>query len=454
MSGRAIIYGKPIGQADRKKLTDRVSEEDGSLLWMNGQELFEPSGEDSLVVVDLEMPELSDSQFLLSLATAGKTVRVVGKSDSFDHAEAIRVSKLGVSEILNGEQCLERLSDFLDQIEAQASPKEQSVTRFDTRALIGRSPAIDEMRGTIKLLADVDFPSALILGETGTGKSLISKILHNSGVRSGHDLVEVNCSAIPDELFESELFGHVKGAFTDAKGDKPGLFEYAQGGTLFLDEVGNLSSPAQGKLLKILEDKKLRRVGSVDETDVDVRVVAATNLDLNAAIKARTFREDLYFRLNLMTIYIPPLRERAEDIPEILAYYLGYYCNNYGKPGLTIDPGTSARLCQYEWPGNIRELCNVVERAVLLNQTGTITEKDISIALRTARIDISESKQIIIDVPPRGITLRKVEEYVVKHVLNMCRWNKSEAARFLDISRPRLRRIIEGAGLEQNKRRD
>lgn len=453
MPGRAIIYGQPIGPQDRKRLKDRASG-NGHLIWMVGQELFEPSGEDSLVVVDLDAPELADPQFLLSLATAGKTVKVVGKSDNFDNNEAIRVSKLGVSEILTGEQCLKRLSDFLDRLATGSNSLGKSVTRFDTQALIGRSPAIDEIRGTIKLLSDVDFPSALILGETGTGKSLISKILHNAGVRSDHNLVEVNCSAIPDELFESELFGHVKGAFTDAKGDKAGLFEYSQGGTLFLDEVGNLSSPAQGKLLKILEDKKLRKVGSVDETDIDVRVVAATNLDLKSAIKAKTFREDLYFRLNLMTIFIPPLRERAEDIPEILEYYLGYYCNNYGKPGLTIDPLTVNRLCQYAWPGNIRELCNVVERAVLLNQTGTITEKDISIALRTARIDISERRQIIIDVPPQGITLQKVEESVVKHVLNMCSWNKSEAARFLNISRPRLRRIIEGAGLEQNKRRD
>ena len=155
-----------------------------------------------------------------------------------------------------------------------------------------------------------------------------------------------------------------------------------------------------------------------------------------------------------MTIEISPLKDRPEDIPELLTHYLGFYSSNYGKPGLKIDPDTIERLCQYEWPGNIREHCNVVERAVLLKQSGTITDKDISIALSTDRINLAERKQIILDVPPQGISLQQVETTVVKHVLNMCKWNKSEAARFLKISRPRLRRIIEGAGLEQNKRQD
>ncbi|MDX9856473.1 MAG: sigma-54 dependent transcriptional regulator [candidate division Zixibacteria bacterium] len=453
MSGRAIVYGKIVSEKDKVSIGERFGPAAETLTWYSDLTLFDADSAPLTVFVDLDNPLYADADFLLSVATAGEKVKIIGKAKSPSLESAMRVAKLGVSEILTEAQCLERLRALLQELEEAPRRQQQVTTKFNTQALIGSSAAIAEIRKTIRLLSDVDFPSALILGDTGTGKSLISKVLHNSGIRADHNLVEVNCSAIPDELFESELFGHVRGAFTDAKSDKAGLFEYAENGTLFLDEVGNLSASAQAKLLKILEDKKLRKVGTVDEKDINVRVVAATNLDLERAIERGAFREDLYYRLNLLTIRIPPLGERPEDIPELIEYYLGYYATNYGKPGLMITPEAVQSMQQCRWPGNVRQLCNVIERAVLLTRSGAIGPDDVNVALRTGRITAADRRQIVVDLPDQGISLDEIEQNIVKQILNMCDWNKSETARLLRISRPRLRRIIDGAGLEQNRRK-
>ncbi|MDH4157163.1 MAG: sigma-54 dependent transcriptional regulator [candidate division Zixibacteria bacterium] len=454
MANKTIVYGDIISSEQRRQIEKSHSASRDLVCWYGDTRLFDTGGSATLVFVDLDNPVFSSADFLLSVATAGENVKVVGKADHADLDETLRVSKLGVSELLTAEQCLERLDGFLNELENRQGGSRARASRFGIAALRGESRQMSEIRQTMALLSDVDFPSALILGDTGTGKSLVCKILHNTGVRSNHNLVEVNCSAIPDELFESELFGHAKGAFTGAKTEKVGLFEFAQKGTLFLDEVGNLSASAQGKLLKILEDKKLRRVGDVGERDVDVRVVAATNLNLEKAIEDGRFRQDLYFRLNLLTIEIPPLRERPQDIPEIVEYYLNFYSTIYGKPDLTIIRTAVDEMQQYSWPGNVRELCNIVERAVLLAKTDTIELNDVKAALSKGRISASDRRQIVLEIPPQGLSLQEIEQNVVKQVLNVCGWNKSEAAKFLKISRPRLRRILEREGVEQNRRSD
>ena len=452
MSDKTIVYGDVVSPKDRTQLSGRFPSTGQAITWKDEATLFQAGEGYSLAFVDLDSPRFSTGEFLFSLATAGKQIKLIGKLNEPSNETSIRVARFGVSEILTSDQCLNRLQSLLDGLEGAVSKPKSGTTKFSVEALIGHSEFIQEIRNTISLLSDVDFPSALILGDTGTGKSLISKVLHHTGVRSDHNLVEVNCSAIPDELFESELFGHVKGAFTDAKSEKLGLFEYAQDGTLFLDEVGNLSASAQAKLLKILEDKKLRKVGSIDERDINVRVVAATNVDLQGAIQAGTFREDLYFRLNLLTLHIPPLRNRPEDIPGTVKHYLALYSTLYGKPDLKIDDDAVKEMAVYSWPGNVRELCNVIERAVLLTKSDMISPKDVSGALKSGRITAADRQQLIIDMPPQGISLDEIQQKAVLQVLNMCEWNKSEAAKILKISRPRLRRIIESAGLERNRR--
>jgi len=450
----AIVYGDIIERQHKAAIAGRNPEGNPLLDWRDESSPTHSVQESSVVFVDLDNPAFASTDFLLSLATAGKDVKVVGKLQDPDIKEVMRVSKLGVTEILTPEQCLQRLNTMLDSLaEEKTAGESKRSQKYSVDTLIGKSRQTEKIRKSISTLCGVDFPSALILGETGTGKSLICKILHHAGMRSNHNLVEVNCSAIPDDLFESELFGHVKGAFTDAKSEKTGLFEYAQNGTLFLDEVGNLSGAAQAKLLKAIEDKKLRKIGNLQEKDINVRVVAATNMNLKKAIKIGSFREDLFYRLNLLTIEIPPLRERPEDIPYLVNFYLDYYSRIYSKDGMTISDEALELLKSYNWPGNIRELCNVLERTTLLSKSNTINKKHISPALGKGRVTAAERQQFIVDIPPQGITLQQIEQSIVKQVLDMLNWNKTEAAKYLGISRPRLRRILDDSGLDRNRRK-
>jgi DNA-binding NtrC family response regulator len=453
MRSRTVLYGNIADAEALKGLLESVAGEDGLVLHRDAPSAPPSDSVPTTVFVDLDDPQFADSDFLLSLSSGAPGVTLIGKASQMQMEDTKRVAKLGVSEVLSADQCLLRLKALLAEAEQVGPRKVPAPSKHGVGLLIGRSEQMGAIRDTIALLGEVDFPSALILGETGTGKSLISKVLHHSGVRAKHNLVEVNCSAIPDELFESELFGHIKGAFTDAKSEKQGLFEYAEGGTLFLDEVGNLSAPAQAKLLKILEDKKLRKVGAVNEQDINVRVVAATNLNLQEAISAGRFREDLFFRLNLLTIDIPPLRQRPADVIELAEHYLGYYATNYGKRFTGISEAAKTQMSVYEWPGNVRQLCNIIERAVLLGKGPEITETDIDLALKNGRISLADRQQLVIDLPAHGIALDTIEQRIVGQVLNMFDWNKSAAAEFLGISRPRLRRIIEAAGLVQDRRK-
>jgi DNA-binding NtrC family response regulator len=452
MSNKTIVYGEIVSPKDQRKIRQDCSAYSDRFLWQNDARPVENVKESATVFVDLDNPIFSTPDFLASIATSGKDIKIVGKLNEPNLDEAIKVAKLGVSEILNPDQCLQRLHELMEKLEKRKTGSSPKSSKYSGESLVGKSPEIMEITKMVDLLSDVDFPSALILGETGAGKSFISKILHNTGLRADHNLVEVNCSAIPDELFESELFGHVKGAFTDARSEKMGLFEYAQSGTLFLDEVGSLSASAQAKLLNILEDKKLRKVGDVNEKDINVRVVAATNLDLEKAIADGKFREDLFFRLNLLVIQIPPLRDRKEDLPALADHYLRLYSTLYSYPDIAISESALDAMQQHSWPGNVRELCNVIERAVLLSKGVIIEAKDVETAFKKGRLTIQDRRQIVIDFPPQGMSLSEIEQSIIKQVLNACNWNKTEAAKLLKISRPRLRRILENAGVEQNRR--
>lgn len=448
---KVVIYGDVLSDEKRRKLKTGFAGHQQFLIWREDTVLAE-AGECSAVYVDLDNPRFADPDFLISVATVGERLRLIGKSNAPSMEQTLRVSRLGISEVLDPDACFQQLESFLHELEEAPRTARGNGNPDEFDGLVGSSSQMQEIRNTIKVLSTVDFPSALILGETGTGKSLISRILHNTGLRADNNLVEVNCSAIPDELFESELFGHVKGAFTDAKADKPGLFEYADRGTLFLDEIGNLSLSAQAKLLKVLEDKKLRKVGAIEETDVSVRVVAATNSELEDAVRRGTFREDLYFRINLLSIEIPPLRERPADIPDLVSHYLRFYATLYSKPIGGVSDAVMERLLGHAWPGNIRELCNVIERAVLLCKRDTIDVNHLDGALRRSRVTPAERRQVVVELPPQGRSLDEIQIFIIKHVLDRFKWNKSEVARYLGISRPRLRRLLANSDLEQDRR--
>jgi DNA-binding NtrC family response regulator len=278
----------------------------------------------------------------------------------------------------------------------------------------------------------------LLTGETGTGKELLARAIHYNGPRRDAPFVDVNCAAIPETLLESELFGHEKGAFTDATTTKPGLFEVASRGTLFLDEIGHLPLALQGKLLRALEERSVRRVGGTRSIPVDVRIIAATHVDLAAAVTRGEFRQDLYYRLNVVPLSLPPLRERREDILPLARAFLSRFSKEYGLPQPRLTPATERALATHRWAGNVRELRNVIERAVLLHRGGALDPTDVV----APEVPAAPSPDAPIPFPA---TLAAITRAAAVAMVDRCTGNKSEAARRLGISRPRLLRLLNGS---------
>ncbi len=309
---------------------------------------------------------------------------------------------------------------------------ERAKYKFD--GILGDSPALLAALETAARIIPHRSVTVLITGETGSGKELMARALHYNGPRRDKPFVDINCAAIPDNLLESELFGHEKGAFTDASAQKPGLFEYAEGGTLFLDEVGHLPLTLQGKLLRALEERKIRRVGGMKNIDVDVRVVAATNVNLLAAVRRGEFREDLYYRLNVVIIELPPLRARRGDIALLTRHFLRRFASEYDVPVPALTPAAERELASRDWPGNVRELRNALERAVLLGPDvldAPSVERPHELTLETGTI-------------PFPARLDAVVRATAVAMLALCGDNKSHAARRLGISRTRLQRVLDG----------
>ena len=321
----------------------------------------------------------------------------------------------------------------------------RSKYKFDN--IVGHSPALRRVLDTIEKVADTE-STVLITGESGTGKELIARALHYNSRRADHMLVTVNCGAIPEELLESELFGHVKGAFTNAVSHREGRFSLANGGTIFLDEIGDMSPNLQVKLLRVLQDRTFEPVGSSKTVRVNVRVVAATNQDLPQAIRERRFREDLYYRLNVIPIESPPLRERREDVPLLVHHFLDRANQSRQKP-IGITSAALERLCAYGWPGNVRELENLVERLVVLRGEGDINVDDLPPGLRGT----SDSTPVgLPDVPASGLafndTVRHLEVHLIQQALARTGWNKNQAAQLLGLNRTTLLEKMKKLGLE------
>jgi DNA-binding NtrC family response regulator len=302
--------------------------------------------------------------------------------------------------------------------------------------LIGHSPAISEVYKLIEKVAPTD-ADVLILGENGTGKELVARALHKHSLRSKEVFISVDLGAISETLFESELFGHVKGAFTDAKEDKPGRFELASGGTLFLDEIGNLSLPLQAKLLTVLQSRKVRRVGSHQEKKIDIRLICATNMPLYDMVQENTFRQDLLYRINTVEIRVPALRERGEDMPLLVNHFMQVYAKKYKKAPLRIESAVLAKLKKYDWPGNIRELQHAVERAVILSEGKVISSTELF--LNQVRVPSTDSG--------RTLSLEEVERRYLMELIEKNKGNISRVAKELGMTRPALYRRINKYGL-------
>ncbi|MEM9454450.1 MAG: sigma-54 dependent transcriptional regulator [Myxococcota bacterium] len=305
--------------------------------------------------------------------------------------------------------------------------------------ILGSSPAMQKVYDLLERVSDSE-ASVLVTGESGTGKELVARALHDTGPRREGPFVAVNCSAVPENLLESELFGHAKGAFTDARQDRMGLFAQANGGTLFLDEIGEIPLLVQPKLLRSLEERRVRPVGSNNEMDIDVRIVAATNRDLEAAVEEQRFREDLYFRINVIHVDLPPLRSRGTDILALAQHFLGRYALQAGKEVKGISPSAAQRLCDYDWPGNVRELRNCMERAVALTRYTDIAVEDLP-----ERVAKYRRSHVVVasDDPSELVPMEEVERRYILRVVETVGGNKTMASKILGLDRKTLYRKLE-----------
>lgn len=367
---------------------------------------------------------------------------------------AVEAMKLGVSHYVQKPFDLEEIDLVIRRgMEQLASTRSLEAMKLRPRKLLGVSPAMQQIRDNIAVLAKNDNVDILVCGETGTGKEVVVNTIHNQSSRANMPLVKINCGAIPENLIESELFGYEKGAFTGATKSKKGLMELANGGTLFLDEVGELPLAMQAKLLTFLEDRCFKRVGGLRDIEVNVRIAAATNRNLEEEVRKGNFREDLFYRLNIMQIRIPPLRERREDIPVLCDFYLEHFNTKFNKNVKTISPGFMDKLMNYSWKGNVRELRNVMERTVLFCQGDVLTGEETGLTMTpgmvpgTVKEPAGNEVYRLKDLSKGAIQLRKevdgIEKAYIEQALRLSGGNLSKASQMLGMTRFTLKRRID-----------
>ncbi len=412
-----------------------------------------------LAMVDLRMPDVNGLDLLRQIRATVPGCEVILMTAYAAVDSAVEAIKLGAREYLTKPFDFDRLrvvlADIRNELDRRAqivALESQMARQLEFCGMLGRSPAMQEVFSLIQRLA----PHAkvvLILGETGTGKELAARAFHQAGPRRGKPFVTINCSAVVDTLFESELFGHVRGAFTGAVESKQGLFEAAHSGTLFLDEVGELPLTVQAKLLRALENGEVQRVGSLHAKRVDVTVIAATNRDLRSEVAAGRFRGDLFYRLNVVEVALPPLRDRREDIPYLVAAFVREFTQRTRKPLNGLTPGAERVLLNGRWDGNVRELRNVVERACMLAEASVISERELTGALTPETQSAARARAAA--EPPSPVQpsaepppLQDVERRHILEVLNQVKGNRMAAAKVLGISRRALYRRLERHHLE------
>lgn len=366
--------------------------------------------------------------------------------------QAVEAMKRGVSHYVQKPFDLEEVDMVIRRgMEQRNSRRSLEFLKLNPKKLIGVSPEIEAIRHQIRVLADNDNVDLLVVGETGTGKEVVVRTVHELSPRAKMPMVKINCGAIPESLLESELFGYEKGAFTGAAKSKKGLLELADGGMVFLDEVGELPLSMQAKLLTFLEDRRFRRVGGLQDIKVSVRVAAATNRDLEEEVREGRFREDLYYRLNVLQIRIPPLRERPDDVPVLCDYYLKYFNRKFGRKVTGISPEFMEALKRYSWKGNVRELRNVMERCVLFSSGSFLTGKETGISIPAVPEERSESVGSfpMRDLREGPVDLKKeldsFERVYIDRALELSEGNLSRAAQMLGCTRFTLKRRLEGA---------
>ena len=425
------------------------------------------------ILLDVHLPDQSGIAVLERLKHGAEMPPVIMMTADPQLEEVKAALRLGAYDFISKPIQFEELGVTLQNaMETSSLRTEVESLRGEMRRRTGYHEVIGVSRKMTELMKFVDKVAAseastiLIQGESGTGKDLVAKAIHYKSSRREKPFVAINCSAIPETLMEAELFGHERGAFTDAKAMKKGLFEVADGGTLFLDEIGELSPLLQAKLLRVLEDQLIRRVGGVRDIQVDVRVIAASNRDLERAVREGHFRQDLYYRLAIISIFLPSLRERKEDIPPLVDFFIGHYNRKFRKSvqGLTDD--TRRLVLEYNWPGNVRELKNALERAMILAEDATLEADDLPFAVVRGAIGGPaetagsagtpsgwKPKHALpaLSIPEGGTSLEEMERAMVEMALRQSHGNQIRAAKLLDISRDALRYKMKKFGLSHSE---
>lgn len=399
-------------------------------------------GDIDLVITDLRMPEVSGEQVLAKVAAENPGVPVIVLTGHGSIDSAVEAMRNGAYDFLtkplNLDQLILIVKRALESRELAIKHRElleQLNSRKSFESIIGKSAEMQKIFATVRKAADSK-ASVLITGESGVGKELIANALHNLSPRRDKPLIKVHCAALSENLLESELFGHEKGAFTGAVARKRGRFELAAGGTIFLDEIGEIDQNVQIKILRVLQDKRFERVGGEETIEVDVRVIAATNRDLEKEIADGRFREDLYYRLNVVHIHVPPLRERRDDIPLLIASFLQEFAKENGKKIEGIDARARSALYKFDWPGNIRQLRNCLESAVVMCSSSVITLEDLPPSIA------GSGEDALISIPA-GIPMEEAEKILIQQNLAINKGNKSKTADILGIGRKTLHRKLD-----------
>jgi DNA-binding NtrC family response regulator len=401
-----------------------------------------------LVVTDLKLPGMNGLEFLQAIKHQNAALPVVVMTAFGSVETAVEAMKAGASDyvlkpfsLAEMRMVIHKELDVHNLREENRSLREALGKRYAHPNIVAQSPKMQEVLATVERVAPTN-STVLLGGETGVGKDLIARAIHQKSRRASGPFIKINSTAIPENLLESELFGYEKGAFTGAAASKPGKFELADKGTLFLDEIGDVPPAIQVKLLRVLQEREFERLGGTRTVKVDVRLVAATNRDLRAALEEGTFREDLYYRLNVVPIDIAPLRERKEDIPGLVRLFISRFSAESDKSVEGITPDAMRILVNYHWPGNVRELQNILERACAL-ATGTILESsDIHLDVRPAR-GVESANHFL----PEGMSLEQWEDEMIQEALRRANGNKSQAARLLGLSRNALRYRLSKIGI-------
>jgi len=407
----------------------------------SGEDALKHVHEDApeLVLLDIQLPGMDGLEVLEKIKEIDSDIIVVMVTALGVLETAVKAMRLGAHDYINKPFNLDELSIIVKKaLETRQLRKEVAHLRstqeskFGIDNIIGGSRHMKQVLDMVRKVAASDASTVLIQGESGTGKELIARAIHMESARKDQPFMAINCAAVPETLLESELMGHEKGAFTDAKTQKRGLFEMSDGGTIFLDEIGDMEMGMQAKLLRVLEERTFRRVGGTKEIPVDVRIVSATNQELLKKIEEKTFRNDLYYRLQVIPIYLPPLRERREDIMPLVDFFINNYNKEFGKSVAGVSKMARKFLEEYEWPGNIRELRNIIERAIILENEETLMLEHLPRELISKTGDIT-SGPMNLRIPPEGIDIEDVERELIRQSLEMAEGNQSKAAKKLNL---------------------